>query len=165
MHNMHIIVATDIAGGIAKDGKIPWYCPADLAHFKRHTQHATLVVGRVTWDTLPASVKARDCIVMSRSPVPSAPRVVSSVDELLDSIGSSLFVYVIGGAQIYEALKPYCSTIIQTVVPSMFGCDKFFTVPPEFALSSTMKLHSPTWSANRVDIFLDDPYVKLYNRA
>ena len=49
-----IIAAIDEEGGIGKDGRIPWDCPADRKFFKDTTMGHAIVVGTKTYRTLPA---------------------------------------------------------------------------------------------------------------
>lgn len=40
-------------GVIGRNGDMPWYAPEDLAHFKTLTLGAPVVMGRVTWESVP----------------------------------------------------------------------------------------------------------------
>ena len=42
--------AQDENGLIGKDGTLPWFLPADWAHFKETTTGHAMVMGRVTFD-------------------------------------------------------------------------------------------------------------------
>ena len=48
-----LIVAMDPNYGIGYKGKIPWYFPQDLKHFRLQTLDKTIVVGRKTAEGLP----------------------------------------------------------------------------------------------------------------
>ncbi len=39
---------------IGKDGVMPWHLREDLAHFKRVTLNHPVIMGRRTWDSIPA---------------------------------------------------------------------------------------------------------------
>ena len=47
------ICTTPMMMHIGKDGVMPWHLPEDLAHFKRTTLGAPVIMGRKTWDSLP----------------------------------------------------------------------------------------------------------------
>ena len=51
---VNLIFARAANGVIGKDGHMPWHLPEDLAHFKRLTSGCPVVMGRKTWDSLPA---------------------------------------------------------------------------------------------------------------
>ena len=56
-------------GVIGRDGALPWQLPEDLARFKALTTGATVVMGRTTWESLPASVRplpGRRNVVLTR---------------------------------------------------------------------------------------------------
>ena len=121
------LVAMDLFQGIARESIIPWRAVEDLKAFKKLTNYATLIMGHNTWDTLPAAVRDRNCIVLSRSSLVPAWRTASTVEEVLGWVDSlPAPIYVIGGEQIYRAFLPYYKRIIATVLYDNFHCDKFF---------------------------------------
>lgn len=76
-------------GVIGKDGVMPWHIPEDLAHFKRITLGAPVVMGRKTWDSLPVRFRplaGRRNIVVTRQQQWSVEGVdaVHSVGEALE---------------------------------------------------------------------------------
>ena len=103
---------------IGRDGGIPWQLPEDLQLFKRLTMGATVVMGRATWDSLPASVRplpGRRNVVLTRQRGWSAPGAVTahSLDEALAGDGD---VWVIGGALVYEEALPRADRVVRTRV-------------------------------------------------
>jgi dihydrofolate reductase len=111
-----VIVAMTPGGVIGADGQIPWHYSADMRRFKRVTLDSTLIVGRKTWQTLPA-LKRREIIVLTRNPSKCVggkhpPVFTACVDPAPGRGGNmALFlrwversvgsVYVAGGAEIY----------------------------------------------------------------
>lgn len=163
MSKIEIIVATDLDHGIAKDGRIPWHYPEDLAHFRGLTEDAILIMGRVTWETLPNPFKRRHSIVLSRKPRDVTSWWATSQKEKVVRIAlaSSRPVYVIGGEQIYKLFMPYVSLIIQTCIPERFNCDQFFRFGSgSFALSGEYAL--PTTTVGRINH--KAPVVRIYKR-
>ena len=63
--NWTLIVAMAQNGTIGRDGDLPWRLPADLAHFKRETTGKTILMGRVTWDSLGRPLPKRRNVVLS----------------------------------------------------------------------------------------------------
>ncbi|MEU0494415.1 dihydrofolate reductase [Mycobacterium sp. NPDC006124] len=104
-----LIWAQSTSGVIGRDGGIPWRLPEDQARFKELTLGQTVVMGRLTWESLPPKVRplpGRHNVVVSRDAAYEADgaTVVGSVEEALGD-GD---VWVIGGAQIY-ALALACA--------------------------------------------------------
>ena len=125
------IAAVDRQGAIGKGGKLPWHYSADMKFFRETTTGHAVVMGRKTWLTLGKPLKNRLNIVLSRDPSVVEPQesllVMSDVDAVLslnDSLTTDLFV--IGGAQIYEAFLPRIERWIITEVPLVVkGADAF----------------------------------------
>ena len=129
---MNCIVACDRNWGIGKDGKLLCHLPGDLRHFKEMTMGKTVVMGRVTLESLPGGkgLPGRRNIVLTRDPEYKAEgaEVVNSLDELDDAIKDTPAddVFVIGGANIYDMLYRRCSNIYVTQIDEEFGADRFF---------------------------------------
>lgn len=144
---LEIVVATDVDGGIAKDGKIPWSLPPDMKRFKElttttkgadHIYWNTVIMGRKTWDSLPGKNKplpGRFNIVLTRDRnmknADGMFRVAYSLSMALRIISHEPDLertFIIGGGEVYtEALNhPLCTTIHRTRILKPFGCDTFF---------------------------------------
>lgn len=70
MFRLGAIWAQTDAGIIGRDGDMPWYAPEDLAHFKKVTLGAPVIMGRRTWESFPPRFRplpGRTNIVISRS--------------------------------------------------------------------------------------------------
>src|ERR1700752_227477 len=124
------IAAVDRQGAIGKGGKLPWHYSADMKFFRETTTGHAVVMGRETWMTLGKPLKNRLNIVLSRDPSIEPQEsllVLSDVDaglSLNESLTTDLFV--IGGAQIYEAFLPRIEKWIITEVPlTVKGADAF----------------------------------------
>jgi dihydrofolate reductase len=102
-----LIWAQSTTGVIGRDGGIPWRLPEDQARFKELTLGHAVVMGRLTWESLPAKVRplpGRRNIVVTRQADYTAEgaRVVPSLEDVLAD-GDT---WVIGGAQIYALALP-----------------------------------------------------------
>jgi dihydrofolate reductase len=102
-----LVWAQSTSGVIGRDGRIPWQLPEDLARFKALTLGHTVVMGRRTWESLPATVRplpGRRNVVLSRDPdyLAAGADVVTCLDDAL----SDAQVWVIGGQQIYALAMP-----------------------------------------------------------
>ena len=124
------IAAVDRQDAIGKGGKLPWHYSADMKFFRETTTGHAVVMGRKTWVTLGKPLKNRLNIVLSRDPSIEPQEsllVLSDVDSVL-SLNESLTtdLFVIGGAQIYEAFLPRIEKWIITEVPvTVKGADTF----------------------------------------
>ena len=124
------IAAVDRKGAIGKGGKLPWHYSSDMKFFRETTTGHAVVMGRKTWLTIGKPLKDRLNIVLSRDsniePQESL-LVLTDIDSVIsfnDSLTTDLFV--IGGAQVYEAFLPYIEKWIITEVPlTVSGADAF----------------------------------------
>ena len=124
------IAAVDRKGAIGKGGKLPWHYSADMKFFRETTTGHAVVMGRKTWLTIGKPLKNRLNIVLSRDAniEPQESLVVFSDIESALSFSRSLRtdLFVIGGAQIYEAFLPHIEKWIITEVPlTVSGADAF----------------------------------------
>ena len=68
---MEAILATDISGGISREGKIPWKSKKDMAFFLQKTKNNVVIMGKNTFLSLPNAnrpLKNRLNIVLTRNP-------------------------------------------------------------------------------------------------
>jgi dihydrofolate reductase len=94
---------------IGANGSMPWHLPEDLKHFAEVTAGATVIMGRKTWDSLPARYRplpGRRNIVVTRQGEWAADgaEAAASVDEALVAAGDTAHIWAVGGRQIYDAL-------------------------------------------------------------
>ena len=124
------IAAVDRKGAIGKGGKLPWHYPADMKFFRETTTGHAVVMGRKTWLTIGKPLKNRLNIVLSRDssiePQDSL-LVLGDVESMLSFYKSlSTDLFVIGGAQIYQAFLPNIEKWVITEVPlTVSGADAF----------------------------------------
>jgi len=107
MMTVGLIWAQSTSGVIGRDGGIPWRLPEDQARFKDLTMGHTVVMGRLTWESLPAKVRplpGRRNVVITRQAGYAADgaQVVPSLEDALADDDT----WVIGGAQIYALALP-----------------------------------------------------------
>ena len=124
------IAAVDRKNPIGKGGKLPWHYSADMKFFRETTTGHAVVMGRKTWLTIGKPLKNRLNIVLSRDSSIEPQEsllVLSDIDSVIsfnNSITTDLFV--IGGAQIYEAFLPHIEKWVITEVPlTVSGADAF----------------------------------------
>lgn len=129
---MNLIVAVDENWGIGKDGDLLEKISEDLKNFKKKTTGKVVVMGRVTFDSLPnrKPLPNRKNIVLSRKDTVNAEGIThcKSVEELIKEISSeeSDNIFVMGGANIYEILLPYCKKAYITKIYKKYEADRHF---------------------------------------
>ena len=130
MSSINLIYARAANGVIGKDNAMPWHLPEDLAHFKRLTQGWPVVMGRKTWDSLPARFRplpGRTNVVITRQPdwSENGAQTAASLEDALAQCSESAEVWVIGGAQIYALAEPLAGRIEVTEIASDFDGDAY----------------------------------------
>jgi dihydrofolate reductase len=97
-----LIIARAANGVIGAKGKMPWHLPADLRRFKQLTMGRPMIMGRKTFDSLPAILEGRRHIVLTRDPdwQEEGAEPVATVEQAL-RLANAPHVMVIGGAEIY----------------------------------------------------------------
>lgn len=106
---INLIVAVNRTNGIGFENKIPWHLPEDLAYFKSVTMGFPVIMGRNTFDSLPAPLRGRKNIVVTSNPfIPNNPELVvvtGSYEEALAKAKefTSEKVFIIGGISAYQA--------------------------------------------------------------
>ncbi|MGF0308759.1 dihydrofolate reductase [Rhodococcus sp. IEGM1428] len=102
-----LIWAQSRAGTIGDGGGIPWRVPEDMAHFKATTAEHPVIMGRKTWDSLPAKFRplpGRRNIVVTRNSswCEDGAENASSVADAVARVGDDP-VWIIGGGEIYRS--------------------------------------------------------------
>ena len=112
-----LVLARAANGVIGADGKMPWHLPADLRRFKQLTMGRPMIMGRKTFDSLPAILEGRRHIVLTRDPdwQDEGAEPVQSVEDAL-KLANAPQVMVIGGAEIYRLFLPLATRIELTEV-------------------------------------------------
>lgn len=134
-----IIVACSRNRTIGSKNDLPWYLPADLRHFKDLTSGNTVVMGANTFKSIYNRLKGplpnRLNIVVSTSltDLPGGFEQVKSLDELKQKVNiSDPNVFIIGGAQLYQAVldADMVDKIYLTEIEAEIDGDVFFPELP-----------------------------------
>ncbi|AKS36661.1 dihydrofolate reductase [Mycolicibacterium goodii] len=133
---MRLIWAQSTAGVIGRDNTIPWRLPEDLARFKELTMGHPVVMGRLTWESLPIKFRplpGRRNIVVTRN---SDYRAEGA--EVVADLPDEPDAWVIGGAQIYALALPDADRCEVTEVDIDLGAgDAFAPVLDESWVATT----------------------------
>ena len=143
---LNLIYARAANGVIGKDNAMPWHLPEDLAHFRRHTQGCPVIMGRRTWESLPAKFRplpGRLNIVLTRDAA-TAARLQAEGALALASLEQAIAhcaalaetpaeLWVMGGAQIYAQALPLAQRVIVTEIAREYEGDAWApTLGPEW---------------------------------
>lgn len=133
MSKCGIIVAMIQNRIIGIDGRIPWYYSADLRRFKKITIGTTIIMGRITWESLPKRpLPKRRNVVITNNPLwyDVGAECFNNLDDALFTVkGDS---WIIGGGQIFRLVlqRPELIDIIDvTIVPDNLQSTKAIYFP------------------------------------
>lgn len=126
------IVAISRNGVIGHENSLPWHLPDDLRNFRRITLDKPVIMGRMTWESLPGGLPRRRCIVISGRPVEGDCEWAKSPEMALELCAGSPEVMIIGGVRVYRHFLPLCGRLYLTAVDAEIEGDARF---PELDLS------------------------------
>lgn len=139
-----MIWAQASCGAIGRDGQMPWHLPEDLAHFKRTTLGAPVLMGRRTWESLPGRFRplpGRENVVITRDAAYDAPgaTVHASLEAAVQAVGQTAVAarsgagsgsepatapetkpgaapdaWIMGGGELYRTAMPLASELVVT---------------------------------------------------
>ncbi len=135
---LNLIYARAANGVIGKDNTMPWHLPEDLAHFRRLTQGCPVIMGRKTWESLPARFRplpGRLNIVLTRDAA-TATQLQAEGALALAGLEQALAhcaalpeapaeLWVMGGAQIYAQALPLAQRVIVTEITRDYEGDAY----------------------------------------
>ncbi len=134
---LSLVVAAAENGVIGKLNTLPWRLPSELKLFRKRTMGHPVIMGRRTYESIGHPLRGRDNIVITRGAVMDDPDVLTanSIEEgvaLAERLAEKRGVgeiFVIGGSQIFEALRPQAERIYLTRVHMKAEGDRFFPDP------------------------------------
>lgn len=126
-----LIAAVARNGAIGRDNALLWHDPRDLARFRALTMGAPVLMGRRTWDSLPARFRplpGRRNLVLSRQPGMQLPgaEVHADLASALRATAAAERIWVIGGAQLYAQALPRADELALTEIDADLEGDTFF---------------------------------------
>ena len=128
-----LIAAVARNGVIGGGNALLWRLPEDLQHLKRQTLDCPVIMGRKTWDSLPARFRPlpeRRNIVVTRHPAwrPEGAEAAPSLERALALTVDAPRVFVIGGGELYRLALPMADELLLTEIDRDFEGDVRF--PP-----------------------------------
>jgi 2-iminobutanoate/2-iminopropanoate deaminase len=150
-----IVAAVSPDGVIGAFGQLPWHYPEDLKRFKRLTMGSTVIMGRLTWESLKKKpLPGRRNIVVTRSRIEGVECFPTVEEALAASEGD---VWFIGGTRLFEEAMRYADLIDLAYVPD--------AVPAEGAVYFP-QIPESDWEAGPLETHPDDPRLehRVYRR-
>ncbi|ORA18517.1 dihydrofolate reductase [Mycobacterium arosiense] len=152
MTEVGLVWAQSTSGVIGRGGDIPWDVPEDLLRFKEVTMGHPVIMGRRTWESLPAKVRplpGRRNVVLSRDAgfVADGARVVGSLEAALAQGEGAPQTWVIGGEQIYLLALPHATRCEVTEIEIDLRRDDDDALAP--TLDDTWVGQTGEWLASR----------------
>jgi dihydrofolate reductase len=128
-----LVLAMDRKGGIGIGNKMPWRLPAEQAYFRRLTTGHTVLMGRLTHESIGRPLPQRHNVVVTRDPGyrTEGCEVVHSLDAALKRFGRDGELFVIGGGEIYKAALPMADRLYITRIEHEFAADTYFPAVDE----------------------------------
>lgn len=125
------VVAMDDNRLIGRNNDLPWRLPDDMRWFREKTMGKPCIMGRKTYDSLPAKFRplpGRLNIIVTRNPDYEAPGAVvaNSVDDALQAAGEVEEIIIVGGADLFRRLLPVVDRLYLTRVHGAAEGDVFF---------------------------------------
>ncbi len=131
MTELVLIAAVARQRAIGKANELLIRLPEDMARFKALTLGHTVIMGRKTWDSIPARFRPlpqRRNIVLSRQHdlELDGAEVFNTLEAALAACAGEAQVFVIGGAEIYLQALPLADQLELTEIDAAFDADSFF---------------------------------------
>ncbi len=129
-----LVVAMGENGAIGRGGDLPWRLSSDLRYFRKITMGKPVIMGRLTYMSLPRALDGRLNVVLTRNAAFAAPGAVMAynLDEAPDAarreakrvgVGE---IMVIGGADVFRAVLPQAGRVYLTEVKAAPDADTWF---------------------------------------
>lgn len=162
-----IIAGVSYNNVIGKNGKLPWHYPADLKWFKKTTLYSKVIMGENTWKSIgERPLVGRYNVVLSKTCEPTIETSWTEIKNqrfnettiefhndleeyleahiaseerkaLVHSTALKEKIWIIGGAQIFQAAMPYVDVMYLTEIPERIEGE---------TLSYFPKLDDTVWS-------------------
>ena len=131
--SVKLIFASTDKGVIGLNNRLPWSIPEDLQLFKEKTLNSTVLMGRKTFESLPASIKPLpnrlNVIVTSRDyKQQRGVKIVTNPVEFIFTAKQP--IWVMGGAALYNSVQHLADEVHHTEVYSDVEGDTHFHFDP-----------------------------------
>lgn len=115
---------------LGNQGQLVFHLKDDMKFFRDTTTNHSVVMGRKTWDSLPAKLKDRQNLVITSHDFSGPDTIIHDPEEFIAKHqDTSEEIFIIGGASIYSMFLPYAHNLYLTEVDASADADVYF---PEF---------------------------------
>ncbi len=129
---IQLIWAQEINGGIGKNGKLPWHISEDLKNFKKITKNHPIIMGRITWESLPFKPLPNRRNIVISSTNQEQVESYKSIEECIESLNDDkevLDMYIIGGMSVYKFFYNHADILHITFINRSYpDTDTFFPI-------------------------------------
>ncbi len=128
---LSLVAAVPRNAAIGRGNALLWSEPEDQKHFRRVTLGHAVIMGRKTWDSLPARFRplpGRRNLVVTRNAAWQADgaEAVGSIEAALALLAGTDRAFVIGGAEVYRLALPLADELELTEIDADLDGDTFF---------------------------------------
>ncbi|MEA3544393.1 MAG: dihydrofolate reductase, partial [Thermodesulfobacteriota bacterium] len=125
---------------IGNHGQLPWHLSADLERFKSLTMGHTLLMGRLTFESIGRPLSGRRTIIASRNPEYRVMgcEVVDSIEAGFELASGDAELFVCGGSDIYRQALPRVERIYLTELDIEVAGDSYF---PLWSVNEFVQIH------------------------
>ncbi|BCB04439.1 dihydrofolate reductase [Bacillus sp. KH172YL63] len=126
---LSFIVAMDKNQVIGINNELPWRLPADLAFFKKTTMGQPIIMGRKTFESIGKVLPGRENIIVTRDTDYSKDgcTVIHSIEDIKRiNANTDEELFVIGGAEIFNATFDSADRLYITLIDEEFEGDTYF---------------------------------------
>jgi len=133
-----VVAALDRNCVIGLSGRIAWHLPNDLRLFRELTMNSVVIMGRITWESLPShKLPGRHCIVLTRDASYDLSPNVPSVDAQVATSPSAAYaaalhvcaltnrprIVIAGGECVYGAFQGRATSMVLTHVDTALNTE------------------------------------------
>ena len=144
-----LVAAVARNGAIGRGNALLFNEPADQRHFRELTLGCPVIMGRKTWDSLPARFRplpGRRNLVLTRNPAWQAAgaEVAPDLAAALAFVADAPRAFVIGGADLYALALPLADRLELTEVAADLEGERFFPAWDRSAFEECARQHAVT---------------------
>ena len=145
---VHIVAARSKNNVIGKGLSIPWRAKGEQKLFRQITTGGTLIMGRITFDSIGRPLPDRKTIIVTRNEQykQDSCLIAKDLDQAMQ-LAASLNnpIYIAGGGQIFEQSLPITDIVHLTTIDTTVEGDVFF---PAFPNPAFELIEERTYEAN-----------------
>jgi len=143
--NVSIIVAMSKNRVIGRDNDMPWHLSDDLKNFKKITINKTIIMGRLTYESIGKPLPKRNNVVLSRNLKDPKVTVLDNLEEALNISKNEDEIFIIGGSDLYSQTINIANKLYLTSINHEISGDKYF---PAFDIDQWKLIDSCSYKKN-----------------